>query len=363
MLSMMAFADGGHGTTTEEKTDHSNSSFEEREIEVMPFDMDKTMHIFSDTAFGGVQQVIAMDNNDAEQIQLIQEHLTEQSQRFAKGDFGDPSFLHGYDMPGLSELAEAAKNGLVIVSYEALSNGAAISYSSENLQTIIDIHLWFQAQVTDHGSHATAQLMSVDSGHQSNNDDHHGGDDHNSDDGHHDTSDDHHADDDHHDDNNDDHHDNKSDDHHDDNSDDHHMNDDHHSDDSDHHSGEWLLTDYVADVQFALRSEIIDAETMAYVGLSEPILDIRNPDLSVQEGNIVEITLSNTTVDEHDMVIEFKDKKIHSEHVVFEEDVTTFAFEADKAGHYYYYCTVEGHREAGMEGVFHVDGKVRTLGN
>jgi len=168
-LSMMAFADGGHDTNTEEKTDHASSSFEEREVEVMPFDMDKTIHIFSDTDFGGIQQVIAMDSDDAQQVQLIQEHLVEQAQRFAVGDFGDPSFLHGYDMPGLTALIDAAKEGLLTVSYETLPNGAAISYSSENLQTIIDLHLWFQAQVTDHGSHATNQSISADTSHQSNN--------------------------------------------------------------------------------------------------------------------------------------------------------------------------------------------------
>ena len=379
-----------HGNNSHDSNNHSesNSSFEEREVQVMPFDLDKTMHIFSDTAFGGVQQVIAVNSNDFQEIQLIQEHLLEQSQRFSVGDFGDPSYLHGDAMPGLAGLIEAAKEGLLTVRYEALPNGATISYSSENPQTIIDIHLWFQAQVSDHGSHATSQFMSdtgielqsdrsehnTNNGHHESSNDHHASDDHHNDDGHHETSSNHHDDDDHHNDEghhdtsedhhaDDDHHSDASDNHHDENSNDHHMNDDHHSDDSDHHSGEWLLTDYVADVQFALRSEIIDAETMAYVGLSETILDIRNPDLSVQESNIVEITLSNTTVDEHDMVIEFMDKKIHSEHVVFEEDVTTFAFEADKAGHYNYYCTVEGHREAGMEGVFHVDGKVRKIGN
>jgi len=304
--------------------------------------LDKTIHIFSDTDFGGIQQVIAMDSDDAQQVQLIQEHLVEQAQRFAVGDFGDPSFLHGYDMPGLTALIDAAKEGLLTVSYETLPNGAAISYSSENLQTIIDLHLWFQAQVTDHGSHATNQSMSADTSDHSNNDNHHENDD------------------DHNDDSSDNH---QNDDGHDENNNDHHSNNDHSSDGNDHHTGDGLPTDYVADIQFALRSEIVDAETMAYVGLSEGILDLRNPDLSVKEGHIIEITLSNTTVDEHDMVIELKDKNIHSEHVVFEDDVTTFAFEADKAGHYYYYCTVEGHREAGMEGVFHVDGKTRTLGN
>jgi hypothetical protein len=38
---------------------------------VMPFDISKTTHIFEMTETGGVQQVIAKDPKDAEQIRLI----------------------------------------------------------------------------------------------------------------------------------------------------------------------------------------------------------------------------------------------------------------------------------------------------
>src|SRR5215204_747847 len=50
--------------------------------EVMPFDLNKTTHIFRMTEAGGVQQVVAKDTNDAAQIALIQQHLQHEAMRF-----------------------------------------------------------------------------------------------------------------------------------------------------------------------------------------------------------------------------------------------------------------------------------------
>ena len=58
---------------------------------VMPFDLDETTHIFKMTDTGGIQQVIAKDASDQEQIALIQQHLQHEAMRFGMGDFGDPS--------------------------------------------------------------------------------------------------------------------------------------------------------------------------------------------------------------------------------------------------------------------------------
>ena len=54
--------------------------------EVMPFDLERTTHIFEKLDNGGLQQVIS-DDGDDEQIELIQIHLAEEAERFSKGDF------------------------------------------------------------------------------------------------------------------------------------------------------------------------------------------------------------------------------------------------------------------------------------
>ena len=134
-----------------------SSSFESREQEVMPFSLEETLHVFTDTDFGGIQQVIVKDKTKQEQINLIQSHLQEEATRFATGDFDDPSYLHGESMAGLKDISAAASKGDLIIQYTELIDGAEIRYESENPWTIIALHLWFQAQVNDHGGHAVSK--------------------------------------------------------------------------------------------------------------------------------------------------------------------------------------------------------------
>ena len=120
---------------------------------VMPFDLDKTVHVFKRTKEGGVQQVRAKDPDDREQIRLIRQHLRDEAQRFARGDFGDPATLHGHDMPGLQVLERSA--GALEVSYKDLSDGAEIAYKARDPEVLGAIHQWFGAQLHDHGADAT----------------------------------------------------------------------------------------------------------------------------------------------------------------------------------------------------------------
>lgn len=119
----------------------------------MPFDQNLTMHHFVTNDGGGVEMVVAKDAKDGKQIDLIRSHLKTEADRFARGDFSDPAAIHGAAMPGLSVL-EAATDRLKI-GYGDLSGGAQISYSSSDPAVIAAIHDWFDAQLSDHGAHAT----------------------------------------------------------------------------------------------------------------------------------------------------------------------------------------------------------------
>ena len=120
---------------------------------VMPFDLEKTTHIFTQTPNGGVQQVIAKNKSDTEQIKLIRAHLSEISNEFKRGNFSNPEKIHGKDMPGLAEL-EAAQSGQIKFEYEELPDGAQITYSTEVEKLRHAIHQWFDAQLSDHARHA-----------------------------------------------------------------------------------------------------------------------------------------------------------------------------------------------------------------
>ena len=122
---------------------------------VMPFDIDKTVHVFKMTESGGVQKVIAKDAGADVQIALIQQHLKHEAERFQRGDFSDPATLHGADMPGLEDLRAGAP--AIKISYEACAAGAAITFETNDLHLITAIHRWFGAQLSEHGADARAE--------------------------------------------------------------------------------------------------------------------------------------------------------------------------------------------------------------
>jgi hypothetical protein len=125
----------------------------ERGAHVMPFDLEKTLHIFTKTENGGLQQVVVKDKSDAEQIRLIQSHLSKISGEFKRSDFSNPEKIHGESMPGLAELKKA-KPGEIKIEYTELPDGAQIDYSSNSPKLIDAIHQWFDAQLSEHARHA-----------------------------------------------------------------------------------------------------------------------------------------------------------------------------------------------------------------
>ena len=122
---------------------------------VMPFDLSKTTHIFRMTESGGVERVIVTDPAARDQVALIQQHLQHEAKAFQRGDYSDPTSLHGADMPGLKDLESGAAR--IRVSYTALPNGAEITFETADLHLLTAIHRWFGAQLSEHGSDATSE--------------------------------------------------------------------------------------------------------------------------------------------------------------------------------------------------------------
>ena len=125
----------------------------ERGAKVMPFSLEKTTHVFSKTKYGGRQEVIAKDKSDSEQIRLIREHLSAIAEDFSRGDFTNPTRIHGEAMPGLKDM-KAAKPGSIKYKYSEMPNGARIDYSTKDKVLIDAIHRFFDAQLSDHATHA-----------------------------------------------------------------------------------------------------------------------------------------------------------------------------------------------------------------
>jgi nitrite reductase (NO-forming) len=109
--------------------------------------------------------------------------------------------------------------------------------------------------------------------------------------------------------------------------------------------------EYVPDAKYTLRSGIAEGR-MVFIGVGGDIDGKVNPVLTAAEGQVVQLTLINGEGAEHDIV--FPDQDARSPRVTGKGSSTTIAFRATKAGDFVYYCSVPGHRLAGMEGQFTV---------
>lgn len=102
-----------------------------------------------------------------------------------------------------------------------------------------------------------------------------------------------------------------------------------------------------APIVFTLRSGVAQGR-MVYIGVGGDIDGKINPTLMVHEGETVQINLINGEGAEHDVVIDAYAAR--SERVLRAGASTTLAFLADRVGEFDYFCSVPGHRDAGMAG-------------
>ena len=108
---------------------------------------------------------------------------------------------------------------------------------------------------------------------------------------------------------------------------------------------------YVPDARYTLRSGIAEGR-MVFIGVGGANDGKVNPVLTAAEGQVVQLTLINGEGAEHDIV--FPDQDARSPRVTGKGASTTIAFRAVKSGDFVYFCSVPGHRQAGMEGQFTV---------
>ncbi|MHA6688793.1 copper-containing nitrite reductase [Mesorhizobium sp. A556] len=102
---------------------------------------------------------------------------------------------------------------------------------------------------------------------------------------------------------------------------------------------------------FTLKTGIA-AGRMVYPGVGGDIDGQINPTLMLHEGELVQINLINGEGAEHDVVID--QYAARSSIVVGKNASSTFSFTAGKVGEFAYFCSIAGHRQAGMEGLIHV---------
>lgn len=104
----------------------------------------------------------------------------------------------------------------------------------------------------------------------------------------------------------------------------------------------------IPSVTYTLKTGLADGR-MAFIGQGGDIDGKVNPTLTAKPGDTVQITLINGDNVEHDLVID--GYNVASEKVRTKGASSGVVFKADKEGKFAYYCSVPGHRQAGMEGV------------
>jgi len=113
-------------------------------------------------------------------------------------------------------------------------------------------------------------------------------------------------------------------------------------------------------LEYSLKTAMVDGK-MVYIGVGGGIDGVQNPVLNATTGDTVKITLTSGDGTEHD--ISFPDFNATSEHVVGKGSSKTLTFLVNKGGELSYFCTLPGHREAGMEGKFTVSGESLASAN
>ncbi len=102
-------------------------------------------------------------------------------------------------------------------------------------------------------------------------------------------------------------------------------------------------------VTYALDTAMQDGK-MVFLGKGGDIDGKVNPDLKANVGDTVQITLTSADGIQHNIF--FEGVNAQSKDVVGQGSSTTLEFTPDKDGTFAYYCSIPGHRQAGMEGKF-----------
>lgn len=105
-------------------------------------------------------------------------------------------------------------------------------------------------------------------------------------------------------------------------------------------------------VEFTLKTQIVGQPVMSFLGVGGSIDGLVNPELVVNVGDTVKITLINGVEMTHDLMID--EFTVSTGELTAKDQTVTVEFIADHVGVFSYYGSTPGYRETGLEGVFRV---------
>ncbi len=129
------------------KHDHFNE-VNKRGDQAMGFSHAKTTHHFRLKLDGGIIEVTANDTQDALSRDQIRQHLKHISQKFSKGDFSMPMFIHAQTPPGIDVMKRLKAD--IKYQYEEIERGAQVRITTNNTEALKAIYDFLRFQIDDH---------------------------------------------------------------------------------------------------------------------------------------------------------------------------------------------------------------------
>lgn len=114
----------------------------------MGFSHEKTSHHFHLFTDGGSIEIASNDAADADSQKAIRDHLSMIAERFSRGDFSIPMFIHGTVPPGVEEMKQL--NTKISYLVQNTTRGAEIRVTSDDDDAIRAVHDFLKFQIEDH---------------------------------------------------------------------------------------------------------------------------------------------------------------------------------------------------------------------
>jgi len=114
----------------------------------MGFSHERTTHHFHLFADGGSIEVASNDPDDASSQKAIRDHLRIIAERFSRGDFSIPMFIHDTVPPGIETLKQL--NMKISYVVQNTTGGAEIRITTKDTSAIRAVHDFLKFQIEDH---------------------------------------------------------------------------------------------------------------------------------------------------------------------------------------------------------------------
>jgi len=113
----------------------------------MGVDQYTSAHVFEPLPDGG-RIVLQRDSVDPAGTATIRAHMADIADRFARGDFSLPGFVHAQEVPGTAVMA--ARRSVIQYRADTLPRGAEVRIRTDDAAAIAAIHAFLAFQAQDH---------------------------------------------------------------------------------------------------------------------------------------------------------------------------------------------------------------------